>query len=158
MPHIHDKIDFIVNVWIVHRNRLLLIFHRQLQHWLPIGGHIELDEDPEQALYREVKEECGLDIELSGTKPSGDYPGNTFLFAPAYLDIHDITPTHRHIGMEYFARAKNDDVRLSKREHEAIRWFTKEELADPQYHLLPQIRFLAEEALRRAGKRDTLSS
>lgn len=99
-------------------------------------------------MFREVREECRLKIELIGTKPFLKSPGNTFLYAPAYLDIHDISSKHRHIGMEYFARAKNDDVKLAKREHEAIRWFTKEELADSQYHILPQIRFLAEEALR----------
>ncbi len=148
MPHIHDKIDFIVSIYIVHDNRVLLILHRGLQRWLPIGGHIELDENPEEALFREVREECGLEVELLGTRPSLESPGNTFLVAPAYLDIHDISPTHRHIGMEYFARAKTDEVRLAKREHSAIRWFTKEELVDPQYHTLPQIRFLAEEALR----------
>lgn len=150
MPHIHDKIDFVVSIYIAHDNRVLLILHRGLQQWLPIGGHIELDENPEEALFREVREECGLEIELLGTKPALESPGNTFLIAPAYLDIHNISSTHRHIGMEYFARAKNSDVTLAKREHEAIRWFTKEECADPQYAILPAIRFLAEEALQRA--------
>lgn len=148
MPHIHENIDFVVSIYIVYKNTVLLVFHKQHQRWLPVGGHIELDEDPEQALFREVKEECGLDIEILGTKPSLESPGNIFLFAPAYLDIHDISPTHRHIGMEYFARSKSADAVLADREHEAIRWFTKKELADSRYHILPQIRFLAEEALR----------
>ena len=31
-------------------------------HWDLIGGHVEADETPEQALVREVKEEIGVDL------------------------------------------------------------------------------------------------
>jgi len=41
-----------VSVFIVHRDKVLLIYHKYYNEWLPIGGHIELDEDPEEALYR----------------------------------------------------------------------------------------------------------
>src|SRR5256886_11095557 len=49
-----------------HKGKVLLIHHRKLDKWLPLGGHIELDEDPEQAALREAKEESGFDIELMG--------------------------------------------------------------------------------------------
>ena len=64
MPHLHEKIDFTVEVFIVHKNRVLLRLHDKYRIWLSVGGHIELDEDPNQAAIREVKEEVGLDIEL----------------------------------------------------------------------------------------------
>jgi 8-oxo-dGTP pyrophosphatase MutT (NUDIX family) len=41
-----------------------LINHKQLNKWLAIGGHIELNEDPDEALFREGKEECGLEIKV----------------------------------------------------------------------------------------------
>ena len=53
MPHIHDKIDFTVAIFVVHEGRVLVIHHRKLDRWLPLGGHIELDEDPEQAALRD---------------------------------------------------------------------------------------------------------
>jgi ADP-ribose pyrophosphatase YjhB (NUDIX family) len=68
MPHIHEKIDFTVSLFIVEGEKVLLVHHKKLDRWLPIGGHIELDEDPEQAAYREAKEECGLEIELIGER------------------------------------------------------------------------------------------
>ena len=37
--------------------------------WIPMGGHIELDEDVEAALYREIKEETGLQVEILSKKP-----------------------------------------------------------------------------------------
>ena len=57
MAHIHEKIDFVSTAIIVHRDKVLLVHHRGLKLWLPVGGHIELDEDPEEALFREIKEE-----------------------------------------------------------------------------------------------------
>ena len=56
MPHIHDLYDFVVSAFIVHKGKVLLIYHKRYHEWLPIGGHIELDEDPQEALYREIKE------------------------------------------------------------------------------------------------------
>ena len=49
MAHIHEKIDFTASVYIVRDNRVLLHMHKKLNMWLPPGGHIELDEDPNQA-------------------------------------------------------------------------------------------------------------
>ena len=56
MAHIHEKIDFTVAIFVVHDEKILLIHHRKLDKWLPLGGHIELDEDPEQAALREARE------------------------------------------------------------------------------------------------------
>ena len=69
MPHIHDLYDFVVSVFIVHKNKILLVYHKNYQEWLPIGGHIELNEDPEQALYREIQEECGLKVKILAETP-----------------------------------------------------------------------------------------
>ncbi len=106
MAHIHEKIDFTVAIFVVHDGKILLIHHRKLDKWLPLGGHIELDEDPEQAALREAKEESGLDVELLGERPPTTSPGTRALIAPRFLDIHRINDTHEHIGMIYWARPK----------------------------------------------------
>jgi len=103
MPHIHEKIDFTVAIFVVHRDRVLVIHHRKLDKWLPLGGHIELDEDPEQAALREAREESGLDVELIGERPPTTSPGTRALIGPRFLDIHRISDTHEHIGMIYWA-------------------------------------------------------
>lgn len=46
MPHIHEKIDFTVEVFIVHENKVLFRMHDKFKKWMSAGGHIELDEDP----------------------------------------------------------------------------------------------------------------
>jgi len=152
MPHIHELIDFTVVAFIVFRNKVLMIHHKQLNMWLPIGGHIELSEDPEQALFREIKEETGLektDVEITGKKAPMEVRGKKHLFPPEYLDIHPIKDSHRHIGMIYFVQAKTDNIRLAGTEHHDIRWLTKNDLAAPEYSLQPDVRFYAQKALER---------
>ena len=140
MPHIHEKIDFTVAIFVVHDAKILLIHHRKLDKWLPLGGHIELEEDPEQAALREAKEESGLDVELLGERPPTTSPGTRALIAPRFLDIHRISDTHEHIGMIYWARpllaeghqasppnSATDPV-LATEEHHDIRWCSADEL------------------------------
>lgn len=147
MPHIHEKIDFTVSLFIVHDKKVLLVHHRALQKWLPIGGHIELDEDPEQAALREAQEESGLQIELLGDRPPTTEEGTRALIAPRFLDIHRISPTHEHIGMIYLARVLSGDLTLSEREHHAIQWCSQSDLDELQPPPSNAIRWYCERAL-----------
>ena len=150
MAHIHELIDFVANAFVVYDNKVLLINHKKMKRWLSIGGHIELNENPEEGLFREIKEECGLDVEIIGQKPNIKSSEFNFtpLYAPIFLDVHDISATHKHIGMVYFAKAKSDKFIFNKEEHNDIRWFSKEDLENPEFNILPEIKFYANEALR----------
>lgn len=128
MAHIHEKIDFTVAIFVVHGERVLLIHHRKLDKWLPLGGHIELDEDPEQAALRESREESGFEVELLGERPPTTEPGTRALIGPRFLDIHRINETHEHIGMIYWARPKAGKLALAQAEHHDIRWCAAGEL------------------------------
>jgi 8-oxo-dGTP pyrophosphatase MutT (NUDIX family) len=129
MPHIHEKIDFTVAIFVVKDKRILLIHHRKLDKWLPLGGHIELEEDPEQAALREAREESGFEVELIGERPPTTEPGTRALIAPRFLDIHRISETHEHIGMIYWARPKDGTMTLAAQEHHDIRWCSADDLA-----------------------------
>jgi 8-oxo-dGTP pyrophosphatase MutT (NUDIX family) len=130
VAHIHEKIDFTVCIFVVEDHRVLLIHHRKLDKWLPLGGHVELDEDPEQAALREAREESGIEVELLGERPPTSGPGTRALIAPRFLDIHRISDTHEHIGMIYWARPKNGTMTLASEEHHDIRWCTAAELEE----------------------------
>jgi len=147
MSHIHEKIDFTVAIFVVHDTKVLLIHHRKLGKWLPLGGHIELDEDPEQAALREAKEESGLDVELLGEHPPTTEPGTRALIAPRFLDIHRINPTHEHIGMIYWARPKGGDVMLAADEHHDIRWVGADELDAMQPPMSEAVKWYCRKAL-----------
>ena len=68
MPHIHKKMDYTVEVFIVYKNKVLLRMHDKFNTWLSVGGHIELNEYPIEIAIREVKEEVGLEVEIIGGK------------------------------------------------------------------------------------------
>lgn len=146
MSHIHEKIDFVVDVFIVHENKVLLRMHEKYHKWLAVGGHIELDEDPIQAALREVKEEVGLHVRLwEGNRrySSGDEP-HGHLAPPVALNRHHVSPTHEHISLAYFAESDTDRV-VPEHPDDQWKWFTKEELQTAD--LLPDIRFFAGLAL-----------
>jgi 8-oxo-dGTP pyrophosphatase MutT (NUDIX family) len=147
MAHIHEKIDFTVAIFVVEAGRILLIHHRRLDKWLPLGGHIELDEDPEQAALREALEESGLEVELLGERPPTTGAGTRALIAPRFLDIHRITTTHEHIGLIYWARPRNGKLTLSASEHHDIRWCSSEELDQLQPPMDDAVKWYCRKAL-----------
>jgi 8-oxo-dGTP pyrophosphatase MutT (NUDIX family) len=163
MAHIHEKIGFTVAIFVVHGGKILLIHHRQLDKWLPLGGHIELDEDPEQAALREAKEESGLDVELLGERPPTTGPGTRALITPRFLDIHRISNTHEHIGMIYWARPKAGSARradrtpqrgaptnltLATEEHHDIRWCSAADLDKLQPPMSDAVEWYCRSAIR----------
>jgi 8-oxo-dGTP pyrophosphatase MutT (NUDIX family) len=147
MPHIHEKIDFTVALFIVHDRKVLLVHHRALNKWLPLGGHIELDEDPEQAALREAKEESGFEVELLGERPPTTSPGTRALIAPRFLDIHRISATHEHIGMTYWARPIDGKLALAPAEHHDIKWCSLSDLDQLQPSISVAVKWYCEKAI-----------
>jgi 8-oxo-dGTP pyrophosphatase MutT (NUDIX family) len=152
MPHIHELYDFVVSVFIVCRNRVLLIYHKKYREWLPIGGHIELDEDPEEALYREISEESGLRVKILAPVPNIRHRGVKPLPTPSFVDAHRIGGNHKHIAFIYFGTSKSDQVRLHVREHREFKWLSEADLESPAYRLTKSIRFYSKQALKAAEK------
>lgn len=150
MPHIHEKYDFTVTVFIVHADKVLLVCHPRYQKWIPMGGHIELDEDPEQALFREIEEETGLEVTILGDKPSIRQNDTKFIIPPRYIDVHEANAPHKHIGLVYFAKAKNNAFKISD-EHTAIHWLTLTDLDKPEYDLSESVKFYCKQALLAAN-------
>ncbi len=155
MAHIHERIDFTVAVFIVRGREVLLVHHRRLGRWLPVGGHIELDEDPEAAALREAQEESGYEIELLGERPPTTEPGTRALIAPRFLDIHRITTTHEHIGMIYWARPRGGQLSLAAEEHHDIRWVPLEALDQLDPPLSHAVKWYARQAIAEAGAEGT---
>jgi 8-oxo-dGTP pyrophosphatase MutT (NUDIX family) len=156
MTHVHEKIDFTVTVYIVHDGKVLLRRHDKYNFWLGAGGHIDLNEDPNQAALREVKEEVGLEVVLwDGNKKLNAAPDDLHqeLVPPVAMNRHRISPTHEHVDMVYFAAAPSDDVQVEYEDDRSNewRWLAKDELNSLE--LLPDVKFYAALALDTLGKK-----
>lgn len=120
-----------VTAFVSREGRTLLHWHAKTRMWLPPGGHIEADEDPVQALYREAEEETGLVVEVLPSSDSFPYEEPEQLPAPVTIMVEDIPatpeePAHQHIDLIYFTRPDKSasDGSLS----EGWRWVSEEEL------------------------------
>lgn len=154
MPHIHEKIDWVVETFVVHKEKVLLRMHDKYKIWLSVGGHIELDENPNKAAIREVMEEVGLKVKLHDDLKtvSIDTKEHTELIPPKFLNIHQINSTHQHVCLVYFATATTDAVKPEKSE-DVWRWVTEKELE--KMDLRPHIKFYAQKALKELASQST---
>jgi 8-oxo-dGTP pyrophosphatase MutT (NUDIX family) len=100
---------FTVSGFVSHGGRTALHWHR-LGLWLPPGGHIEPNEDPIEAVRREVLEETGIEVEVLPTAAPFAHIEPPQLPPPVTIGVYDIerdrhTPeAHQHIDFVYFTR------------------------------------------------------
>ena len=98
-----------VTAFVCERGATLLHWHASNAMWLPPGGHIEADEDPIEAVHREVLEETGLTVEVLPTAAPFTYAEPPQLPPPVTIMVEDIADhpvdgPHQHIDSVYFTR------------------------------------------------------
>jgi len=149
---------FTVSIFIVHKDKVLLHSHKKAKKILPLGGHIEVNELPEEACIREAHEESGLEICLYNSvnkelKKSCELVGEKLLINPMYTIFGEIiTPEHCHIDFVFYATAKSYETRPTDGESNLLKWYNKEELKNAQ-NIQENIITMANEALELLGER-----
>jgi 8-oxo-dGTP pyrophosphatase MutT (NUDIX family) len=153
MSHIHEKIDWTVTVFIVHKDTVLLRMHDKYRKILGVGGHVELDEDPLAAAKRECLEEVGLVIHIPGEDAEQRFFDDRWklrtLPRPAHMNIHHISDTHQHIDIVYYATCESTDV-IPEHPDDTWEWLTKEEI-EKRDDILADIKYYAIGALEELG-------
>lgn len=127
------KTDLTVAGYIFCDHKLLLIKHKKLGLWLPVGGHIEKDETPDQALIREAREKVGLDIHL--LKNFNIHHGSQELeqlAIPFYTNLHNIG-NHNHYCLFYLCESPHPHDFINKDEILAASWFSQGDFALKPY-------------------------
>jgi ADP-ribose pyrophosphatase YjhB (NUDIX family) len=141
---------FTVTTTIVHKNKVLLHFHKKLKKWLPIGGHIDRDELPDEAAIREAREEAGIKIKLHSAYAVSGHDGARDLKGPARLMLQDINGHHQHIDFSYYATSDSFKLKPYSGETKMLRWFTVGEIKNIKAPENVKVRAL--EALKILGK------
>lgn len=140
MAHIHTSSgqhDLTVTAYIVRVDgpepRALLHMHKKLQMLLPVGGHVELNETPWQALKHEIAEESGYDLSRlevlqpkSRIKTLSDAVHHPY---PIVVNTHDISPEHFHTDISYAIITRQDPTtKPDEDEATDLRWMSHAEL------------------------------
>jgi 8-oxo-dGTP pyrophosphatase MutT (NUDIX family) len=134
MPHIHELYDFTASAFILHPSepKICLLMHRKLHKWLQPGGHVELHEDPLEALAHELIEETGLTPEDYTIIEPADQPhprGSKTLPLPMHFNVHPFKDTeHRHIDVGYLVQSKTEKLNPQQEESQIIGWFNLDEI------------------------------
>ncbi|HHD2752831.1 TPA: NUDIX hydrolase [Clostridium perfringens] len=148
---------FTVSVFIVCNDKVLLHLHKKAKKILPLGGHIELNELPEEACIREVKEEACLKINLYNPvdialKKSCDLSGEKLLINPMHTIFGDVSPNHSHIDFVYYATTNSFETYPENGESKILKWYSKDEL-NKSTNIQANILTMANEALELLGKK-----
>jgi len=116
---------FTVTAYIRNNNKILLMFHTKLNKWLPLGGHMEGSELPEETVLREVQEESGI-TDLTFDTLSTELG----MIQPLGLQRNIIKADHEHLDLIYSLNTKQATFKLNEQEGKDMRWFSKKEIED----------------------------
>ena len=120
---------FTVSGFLVEDGRAALHWHRKLQIWLPPGGHIDPDEDPVQAVIREVREETGIAAEIVPHTPAFGFANVAQLPSPIAIIVAKVPDgPHEHIDMSYALRPLAGVERMPPEEHHEFIWVGEDTL------------------------------
>jgi 8-oxo-dGTP pyrophosphatase MutT (NUDIX family) len=123
---------FTVTGFVVDGDRTLLHWHKKLQIWLPPGGHIDANEDPVQAVLREVREETGIIAEIVPGGRAYAFSNVQPLPTPISIIVADVETDgehpHQHIDMSYAVRPVAGAPREEAEEDHGFVWVSADEL------------------------------
>lgn len=143
---------FAVATFVVASDRVLLLFHRKLQMWLPPGGHVEPGELPDEAALREVREETGVVARLIGERALNlAYPRQ--LIRPEGIQVERVGD-HEHVDLVYFAVPVDDALPVvcgDEQECEQAGWYALSDL--PSLGVNYEIQAWTRRALATVGER-----
>lgn len=161
-----------VTGYLIDGNRVLFHWHRLNQMWLPMGGHIEPNEDPVEAVLREVEEESGVAavvIPSAAPLPFTNIPQRpppaTIILAPvracSVARAAGWTGPIEHIDLVYYCRPAAGLSGL-RTDDPTMRWLTAVDIEantpaapdaeTPPARLAEDVRALALDGLRVAAR------
>ncbi len=129
---------FCVSVYVFNPDteRFLLVKHKKLGKWIQPGGHIELNEDPEEAAIRETFEETGLWVKLIGER----YPRENDFIRPLALQKNIVKPNHIHIDIVYKAIPIKGSLNMNEKETNGLKWFSLDEILSKDFETFDDVK------------------
>ena len=132
--------------------KVVLTWNKNLQTWIPVGGHIDPGETPEEAIIREVAEETGFDFEFVNPHKEETEYETTHLLRNHKVQIEEVPHHNIHMNFIFYGKCTRWNNKLETDEQEKLRWFSKEELMKEKENFLPNVHNQALEAIDLANR------
>jgi 8-oxo-dGTP pyrophosphatase MutT (NUDIX family) len=115
--------SFSVSAYIENESSILLVKHVKQQAWVPIGGRLEPDETPFNAMEREVREETGfvLGADFRPIPIRSFELGLNDLVGMLAYEEHEVLPSGRHMCFSYLLHSRHRHL-ASCAEYTEVRW------------------------------------
>ncbi len=112
MAHNNYYLDLCVDTFVLNGDAVLLRLHDKYHFWNVPGGHVDANEDLNEAAKREVWEEVGIAVTLippsHWTKEDTDF--NKDLVPPHFMNRHRINDVHEHSACIFFATSTTREI------------------------------------------------
>lgn len=133
--------EYSVGGYVASGARVLLLWHSNLARWVPAGGRIDFraGEYPHEAVLREVREECGLEISIR-SQPHQTVADSIAIPLPLPAQVQELRleDGSTYLDFVYYCSTQDPTVELNYREARAYHWFTAEDL--DRFPLLDHVR------------------
>lgn len=116
--------------------KVLLHWNKNMQTWIPIGGHINFGETPDETIKREVKEETGFDFDLL-KEPFIE--GNSKVINFHRFQIDKVPHHNEHMTFVFIGKCKNYTDKQETDENEKLKWFSEEEIIKMKNELIESV-------------------
>jgi 8-oxo-dGTP diphosphatase len=130
--------------------KVLLHWNKNMQTWIPIAGHIEHGETPEEATRREVKEETGFDFDFL---EAPEYSGNSKIIKMHRFQIDDVPHHNKHMTFIFMGKCKNWHEKATTDENEKLKWFSEQEIENIKDNMIESVWKVALDSIKLVNKK-----
>jgi 8-oxo-dGTP pyrophosphatase MutT (NUDIX family) len=121
---------WVTTIYLVNKeHNVLLTLNKALNIWTPVGGHMDVGENPEESMKREVAEELGVEFEFYNPHEK-EKVGNANFIRAVHVQRHPVSHHKEHMAFVFFGKCTNWNEKQATDEDEKLKWFSEKEILD----------------------------